>query len=479
MKALLCCAITILVLGVETPRALEILRQTNPLDVAWLSVPDATKAQMRSGYDFNDGNYDSGNLLRVDPPGTAFTNENSQWVLFEAEGPGVLTSLWFTGKSKQGGAWIGGRLNFFFDGEREPSISGELPALLEADRIFPRTLAEKSSGGWVGYAPLRFARALRITLTDHHDGYTHRKNGRGETIPHLYHQFTWQKFSEPVMTSRAVDLRNMAAWQIDARGERAERTVPLPANGSATVFADDGQGILNGFKLRWSGANPDAARMCIVVDGRTNVNLTVPEFWGFARRARPTARFHSLLLGVEADGAYYCFFPMPHRQSLRVGLENHGEAARVTVETIHQRGWPQAEHLPFHAAAVTNQMERGRDLRLLEATGRGHFVGTILELPDGTLEGDDRFYVDGEAFPPSWHGTGTEDYFRCGWYFFGGPLTRPLYGLLDDAKPKIAYRFHVADRINYTKSLVVGFEHGHGNRFLGPIRGVVFWYGGE
>ena len=49
--------------------SVEILRQSNPLDVAWLSVPDATKTQMRSGYDFNDGNYDSGNLLRVEPAG--------------------------------------------------------------------------------------------------------------------------------------------------------------------------------------------------------------------------------------------------------------------------------------------------------------------------------------------------------------------------------------------------------------------------
>jgi hypothetical protein len=133
--------------------------------------------------------------------------------------------------------------------------------------------------------------------------------------------------------------------------------------------------------------------------------------------------------------------------------------------------------LYFHATRVSDKTERGRDIRLLQANGRGHFAGTILEMADKTLEGDDRFYVDGEDFPPSWHGTGTEDYFRCGWYFFGGPLTRPLYGLLDAARPKIAYRFQVADRVNFTRSLVVGFEHGHRNEYIGPYRGVVFWYG--
>jgi hypothetical protein len=149
----------------------------------------------------------------------------------------------------------------------------------------------------------------------------------------------------------------------------------------------------------------------------------------------------------------------------------------VEVETIHSDRWVEPEHLYFHAERVNTRSEAGVDVKLLERKGRGHFVGMIMELVDGTLEGDDRFYVDGEPFPPAWHGTGTEDYFRCGWYFHGGPLTRPLYGLLDATRPKIAYRFHMADRINFTRSVVIGFEHGHANKFVGPFRGVVFWYG--
>jgi hypothetical protein len=207
------------------------------------------------------------------------------------------------------------------------------------------------------------------------------------------------------------------------------------------------------------------------------VDLPVPEFWGFARRSRPQARFQSLLLGVDDAGAYYSFWPMPHRNSLRVELESRGPAGRVQVETVHLGQWPEKEHLHFHAERVADTTAPGRDIKLLEVRGRGHFAGCILELADKTLEGDDRFYVDDEPFPPSWHGTGTEDYFRCGWYFHGGPLTRPLYGLLDSARPKLAYRFHLADRVNFTRSIVVGFEHGHRNEYVGPYRGVVFWYG--
>lgn len=55
--------------------------------------------------------------------------------------------------------------------------------------------------------------------------------------------------------------------------------------------------------------------------------------------------------------------------------------------------------------------------------------------------------------------------------------SHPLHRLLEDAKPKIAYRVHLADRVNFTKSVVIGFEHGRRNKFIGPIRSVVFWYG--
>lgn len=462
--------------GLAVPsRADPILLRPNPLSGAHLSVPDATKTCLRSGFDYNDGNYDSGNLVRVEPTGKNFSDPDSAWVLFDAEGPGVITSIWFTGKSKQGQAYLGGRLNFFFDGAREPAVSGELPALFESGDIFPKPLAEKSSGGWICYAPVYFAESLKITLTQHQDSYAHRQNGRGELIPHIYHQFTWQRLSQPVKSSQ--DFRRLSGWQRDERGDRTTQTVLLPAGQTVTAFTASGKGILNALRLRFKGADPDQASLRITADGESLVDLAVPEFWGFARQARPAARFQSLLLGVDETNTYYSFWPMPHRERLRVEVANRGEAGELSIETLHLPSWPEPEHFYFHAARVTDKTEPGRDIKLLETKGRGHFVGAILELADKTLEGDDRFYVDGEPFPPAWHGTGTEDYFRCGWYFFGGPLTRPLYGLLDNAKPKIAYRFHLADRVNFTRSAVIGFEHGHRNEYIGPYRGVVFWYG--
>ncbi len=462
--------------GLAASHAQPIALRPNPLSAAWLSTPDSTRTLLRSGFDYNDANYDSGNLLRVEPAALSFSNALSSWVLFDAEGPGVLTSMWLTGKNKKGEAWIGGRLNFFFDGETTPRIAGEAPELLGGGKVFPAGLAEKSSGGWVGYAPLPFARSLVITLSDHGDRYTHRKNGRGEIIPHLYHQFSYQRLPQPAWSVQPEQLSNLASWQTDDRGETRSNTVSLGSSEPKAIFSAQTRGILNGLRLRLAGVDPESTRLRVTADDTLRVDLTIPEFWGFSRKQRPNARFQSLLLGQDSQGTYYARFPMPHRTSLKVELETGGPGGRVEVEILHLAGWPQPEHFYFNAARVRDQAEKGRDIKLLEVAGRGHFVGTILELASQTLEGDDRFYVDGEAFPPAWHGTGTEDYFRCGWYFFGGPLTRPLYGLLDAGQPRIAYRFHVADRLNFTTSAVIGFEHGHANAYVGPYQGAVFWY---
>lgn len=458
-------------------QGIEIPAQRDPLSLEWLSVLDSTKTSLRSGFDFKDGNVDSGNFVRIEPAGRGFEAPDAAWVLFDAPGPGVITSIWLTGKNRAGKAGLGGRLNFFFDGEAEASVSGELPGLFESGNLFPKPLAEKSSGGWICYAPIYFARRLKITVTGAGAAYVVRTNALGQALPHLYHQLSYQLLKTPVRTSTVGSLRHTAPWSRSAGGRIARQTVALAPREQRVVAKAAGQGIVQLLRLKFEKGEPDAIQLVIQADGQTMAHMQIAEFWGFSRQARPGARLDSVLLAVEADGTCASYWPMPHRERLQVELRNGEEPARVQVELCDRPGWPEPEHLYFHATRVTDVTERGRDVKVLEVQGRGHYAGAILELANGTLEGDDRFYVDGEGFPPAWHGTGTEDYFRCGWYFSGGALTRPTYGLLDNAVPKIAYRFHIADRLNFTRSVVIGFEHGHHNRYVGPYRGTVFWYG--
>ena len=78
------------------------------------------------------------------------------------------------------------------------------------------------------------------------------------------------------------------------------------------------------------------------------------------------------------------------------------------------------------------------------------------------LEGDEYVWVDGET-EPSTAGTGTEDYFSCGWYFSAGPVTLPAYGapvVAGDTFTVWAYRHHIPDWIPFDTSFRFAIEVG-------------------
>ncbi len=143
---------------------------------------------------------------------------------------------------------------------------------------------------------------------------------------------------------------------------------------------------------------------------------------------------------------------------------------------------------------------------LLEAEGSGHFVGCNLSIdhinpvPNVTWfgEGDDMFFIDGEAWPPSLHGTGTEDYFCTAWDYPSGKYDGPYHGI-SLAEPFqansaweekeawgggsfgysgkwTAYRFHIEDPVVFSKSLRMSIEHGHGNSLSNDYASVAYWY---
>ncbi len=139
---------------------------------------------------------------------------------------------------------------------------------------------------------------------------------------------------------------------------------------------------------------------------------------------------------------------------------------------------------------------------MLEAEGRGHYTGCVLnmqqdpqredvgyQLPDesiyvhhglGFLEGDEQIYVDGEGFPPAYHGTGTEDYFNGAWYFTHGPFSAPFHGLTvkDEENYRVsAYRFHLMDPVPFQQAIRVDIEHGGINDTAGcDYSSAAYWY---
>jgi len=155
---------------------------------------------------------------------------------------------------------------------------------------------------------------------------------------------------------------------------------------------------------------------------------------------------------------------------------------------------------------------------ILDAEGKGHYVGcninyhnlrndaalewpagvpwpmqmSNLENPDPALlakffsifnwygEGDDMIFIDGEEWPPSLHGTGTEDYFNTA-YCPTEKFDSPYHGMTLPGGPNWGgkspyYRFHIEDPIHFRKSIKVTIEHGHNNNRSDDISSTAYWY---
>jgi hypothetical protein len=128
---------------------------------------------------------------------------------------------------------------------------------------------------------------------------------------------------------------------------------------------------------------------------------------------------------------------------------------------------------------------------ILDTEGKGHYVGCVLNIDNFDAsnqeytwpgEGDDMFFIDGEEWPPSLHGTGTEDYFNAAWGFPSGEYAGPYHGvsLGSDVQEHFGkwslYRFHIEDPIRFNKSIRATIEHGHANDQGNDYSSVAYWY---
>jgi hypothetical protein len=95
-------------------------------------------------------------------------------------------------------------------------------------------------------------------------------------------------------------------------------------------------------------------------------------------------------------------------------------------------------------------------------------------------EGDDMIFIDGEEWPPSLHGTGTEDYFNTA-YCPAVKYDSPYHGLTLPGGPNWSgkssyYRFHIEDPIHFRRSIKVTIEHGHNNNRSDDVSSTAYWY---
>lgn len=222
-------------------------------------------------------------------------------------------------------------------------------------------------------------------------------------------------------------------------------------------------------------------------DGETNPSVEVPLSDFFGVGFGEWVQFQSLPLGMTSGG-YNCYWPMPFHKSARITVENRSKvnigAFYYNVDVETHKSLP-ADTLYFHAQFHrANPTTPGQPVTILDTTGSGQYVGTLLSMQAlrghslSFLEGDEQVTVDGEK-TPSILRTGTEDYFSSGWYFDTGVYSAQYHGVTikDVDKGRVsAYRWHIEDAIPFHKSIKFNIEHGTNNTVKADYSSLAFYY---
>lgn len=378
-------------------------------------------------------NADNSKFIRVEE-----RRGRKEHVLMEADGPGAIVRFWLTSTAKPG------TLRIYLDAADTPAI--EFPAYdlmtgpLNAGSplVLPHTSYNPTGGGGnTLYLPIPYAKRCEVTWEDPDPG----------KMPPRYYQIDYRTYAEgtrvesftmqalararPRMEKVGATLKEPPAFKggrvvhFEARLTSGPgKTMSLPLGPAAVKRLEIGVRVEREEDL------PQALRSTLLrmgCDGERTIWCPVGDFSGSGVGGRPFASWYRT---VEKDGRIVSRWVMPYERSAQILVVNLG-ASPVDVwmlAHVDEWNWDQRS-MYFHASwrqevgiPMTDKLDDAVappiDWNFVTLRGQGVLVGDSLALfnPIRTWygEGDEKIWVDGEAFP-SHFGTGTEDYYNASW----------------------------------------------------------------
>ncbi len=274
--------------------------------------------------------------------------------------------------------------------------------------------------------------------------------------------------------SKLKDFRAMRASSYDPNWEDGNADARSIAPGETLTLAElEGPGRISHIWFTISHNERFYGKLMVLRiywDGEKYPSVECPINDFFCQGHGLNMPVNSFPIRVTSEGrARNCYWPMPFRKSAKITVTN--EAKSHCNAFYYYIDWQKLDKLPedeayFHAQYRQEYpCKQGVDYLILDAAGRGHYVGCNLSVrqrePGWWGEGDDRFYIDGEK-KPSLHGTGSEDYFCDAWgireldgLYYGFPISEGF----NIFSRHTCYRFHIQDPVPFKKSLKVYIEH--------------------
>jgi hypothetical protein len=412
-------------------------------------------------------NGDAGHYLRVEGDG-----DHREWVLAESKGPGYVSRIWSANPD--------GELRIYIDGSRTPALSAPFPAITNSEIApFSAPFGHDASRGRNLYFPFPFARSIKVTTTKGNQYFQVSVTTFAEgTSVESYSPEVLKRASSQIEETRR-GLVQPALHRPSAAGPLERRvSVQVPAGQSADLLSEGlsgGRGgAIRALAMRVSAVDREDALartlLSITFDGAADPQVAVPlgEFFGTGPGAN---EFESIINRVGHEGAMVSSWYMPYHKSVLMRLINSSGTAVTVSCAVSVDAEPPAENtLTFHArwryqdGLLTKKADGTLDWPALRVSGTpGRFVGLLVNIfnpsPAWWGEGDEKIYVDGEAFP-STIGTGTEDYFGYAWGD-SRPYANPFHAQTRCDGPGSKgntsnIRYQILDSVPFHKS--VGFD---------------------
>jgi hypothetical protein len=483
-------------------------------------IRPGVKTNMFSSYDRKGGNNDgfggTWSKLRV---------ENGNFVIAEMQGSGVITRMWFTHKRiERNGILEPGDefIKIYTGNQNQPKIDVPLAHIFTGKAPgFILPIANYKAGGFYSYVPISYTNGCKVIVEGQSLGF-YQLNYKNIENPTSYTKNNSNPFnlfakknkteqniaeltSKEYADEKTENLQKASrTWKLcgDLRAitetaELNQTAVKLDMRPfqSSTITLPPGRNIIRAVYLEGSPKQLEKAMQAQIGfawEKDTNIAINMPVEFFFLQHGKPDI-FRSLLAGAGGNG-YYNFIPMPYRQKAKLTILAR-RAFQAKIRILTEKAENKLNNNFGQLYGKYNQQlpcKKGKNYTALQTKGNGKIIGVFLatcgQPAEGKypiwLEGDDITNVDGRLAA---NGTGTEDFFNCGWYMvqerLDRPKTAPVSGFtVFETDPQTgqmktaAYRWLINDAIRFDKNIKMQFEHGTGNSIKADYRSAVFYY---
>ena len=433
-------------------------------------------------------------------------NGKEEYVVMDADGPGVVTRFWTGGHPNQSN-----HLRFYIDGGEIPfwqadhtgkliGQNEEIGFPLSYRSVDRDTLSQGAKPGHNLYAPIPFQKHLKITSDSPKGG---AETGFWYNINYrLYEEaISVESFSKetPLRCKKMLKRVNeqLAGYMklspkgVRVPGEKKTLVSEYSINPQETKsFPVSKPGSLRRILLSLKAADMNEAIkntwIRIEFDGVITVEATAGFFFGCGDQLVTVSDWYRK---VDLDGNMACFWVMPYRQSAIVQLINKGKETITGTFEIATGDWKWDDRsIYFHTDFKRLEMpaKTTRDFSYIDLQNQaGIYVGDVLQVEKWFRgwwgEGDEKVYIDGSTFPDH-SGTGTEDYYGYAWGHpetFNQIFTNQPIGQAQSQTGgfTVNSRVRSLDAIPFNKSL--RFDMESWQLFGGPVKYSMacFWYG--